>query len=310
MKVLVGVDGSSNSFAAVEFVGRLLSAEHDELVLLFATPAISFDDDRLDPAIAERARAALSRTVLDAALERLPGPWRERAITRDADGPASTRLLESIDAEAADVVAVGFRGTSGIIERFMLGSVSRAIVHAAEVPVLVVESEPASDAPAKQSPGPAGRQLHVLVACDDQPLGQRAAELLKQFTWPPQTRGWTMTVVRPMFVTDLPDWVKVERDPDVAAMAAAWELEHQQNLQAARVELEKLRHTLPPCFESEQVVVAEGRPAEEIVAQVRRNAIDLVVMGSCNSGSLRRMLLGSTTEQVLREAPCSVLIVR
>ena len=38
MKVLIGVDGSSNSFAAVEFVGRLLSAERDELVLLFATP--------------------------------------------------------------------------------------------------------------------------------------------------------------------------------------------------------------------------------------------------------------------------------
>ena len=51
MKVLVGVDGSSNSFAAVEFVGRLLAAQRDELVLLFATPAMSFDDERLDPAI-------------------------------------------------------------------------------------------------------------------------------------------------------------------------------------------------------------------------------------------------------------------
>src|SRR5947207_4185710 len=79
MKVLIGVDGSSNSFAAVEFVGRLLSAERDELVLLFATPAMSFDDDRLDPAIEQRARSALSRTVLEAALERLPAAWQERA---------------------------------------------------------------------------------------------------------------------------------------------------------------------------------------------------------------------------------------
>ena len=52
MKVLVGVDGSSNSFAAVEFVGRLLSAERDELVLLFAAPEMSIaDDDRLDSAV-------------------------------------------------------------------------------------------------------------------------------------------------------------------------------------------------------------------------------------------------------------------
>jgi nucleotide-binding universal stress UspA family protein len=93
-------------------------------------------------------------------------------------------------------------------------------------------------------------------------------------------------------------------------MAAAWEVDHQQNLQSARGELEKLRETLPPCFTSEQLVVAEGRPAEKILAQVRQQSIDLVVMGSCSSGSLRRMLLGSTTEQVLHEAPCSVLIVR
>src|SRR4051794_18365521 len=110
MKVLVGVDGSSNSFAAVEFVGRLLSVERDELVLLFATPAITFEDDRLDPAIEERARSVLGRTVLDAATERLPAAWQQQATKRDVAGAASARLLEAIDSEHADLVAVGFRG--------------------------------------------------------------------------------------------------------------------------------------------------------------------------------------------------------
>src|SRR3954468_20626506 len=123
MKVLIGVDGSSNSFAAVEFVGRLLSVEHDELVLLFATPAISFEDDRLDPAIEERARSALSRTVLEAALERLAPAWQQRAVQREAKGSASAALLDAIESEKADLIAVGFRGTSVILEEFMLGSV-------------------------------------------------------------------------------------------------------------------------------------------------------------------------------------------
>src|SRR3954466_728841 len=109
MRVLIGVDGSSNSFAAVEFVGRLLSAERDELVLLFATPAMTFDDERLDPAIEQRARSALSRTVLEAALERLPAAWQARVERREASGPASAALLNTIDAEKADLVAVGFR---------------------------------------------------------------------------------------------------------------------------------------------------------------------------------------------------------
>ena len=119
-----------------------------------------------------------------------------------------------------------------------------------------------------------------------------------------------MTVVRPMFVTDLPDWVKIKRNPDVAAMAAAWEVEHQQSLQAARIDLEKFRGQLPAFFANEELIVAEGRPAEEILAETREKAIDLVVMGSRRTGGIKRLLLGSTSEQVLREAPCSVLIVR
>jgi len=133
---------------------------------------------------------------------------------------------------------------------------------------------------------------------------------LKRFSWPPESRGWVMTVVKPMFVTQLPDWVQRQRDPDVAAMADAWKQEHQQNLDSARVELEKFRAALPTCFVEQETVVAEGRPAEAILAQIRERAIDIAVLGSRGRGSFKRLLLGSTSEQVLREAPCSVLIVR
>jgi nucleotide-binding universal stress UspA family protein len=134
--------------------------------------------------------------------------------------------------------------------------------------------------------------------------------LLKKLTWPPETRSWLMTVVQSMHATQLPAWVKLERDPDVAAMASAWEAEHQQHLQAARVELEQFRRSLPACFTEENLIVAEGRPADEILKQIRTKAVDLAVLGSRGRGSLQRLLLGSTSEQVLREAPCSVLIVR
>lgn len=312
MKVIVGVDGSANSFAAVEFVGRLLSPERDELALLFVTPTITFEDDRLDPVIEERARAALSRTVLEAATERLPAAWRDRAVKRDIAGAASARLLEAIDEERADLVALGFHGTSGIIEEFVQGSVSRTIVHSAKIPVLVVKSGPTSDESAERSPGPVAGHLRVLTAYSDGDgeFAARTATVLSQFMWPPETVGWAITVVQPMFVSALPEWITIERDPDVAAMAAAWETEHQQNLQAARDNLAKHRAALPACFANEELIVAEGRPTEEILAQVREKKIDLVVMGSRASGTFTRLLLGSTSSRVLREAPCSVLIVR
>jgi nucleotide-binding universal stress UspA family protein len=310
MKVLIGVDGSSNAFAAVEFVGRLLSAERDELVLLFATPAMSFDDERLDPSIEDRARAALSRAVLEAALERLPPAWKEKAQQRQLSGSASTALLEAIDAEKADMIAVGFRGTGGIVESFVLGSVSRAIVHTAKVPALVVKSVAESDKPANQSPGPLTRHMHVLAAVEDPAAAYRGVEFMKQFTWPEETRGWVMTVIKPMMLHNLPDWVHIKRDPDIAAMADAWQSEHKQSLQKAREELDKFRAALPECFTKEEIVIAEGRPAETLLEVIHEKAIDLAVLGSRGRGAMQRLLLGSTSEEVLREAPCSVLIVR
>ncbi len=309
MKVLVGVDGSSNSFAAVGFVGQLISPERDELTLFFATPAMTFDDERLDAAVEERARSALSRAVLDAALERLPAAWQGRVLQKEVAGPPSAALLNGVREQGAELVVLGFRGTSGYMEQFMLGSVSRAVVHSAKVSVLVVKGTSVVDAQSTSLMGV--NRPRVLAAYDGPPAAEPMAKLLGQFTWPEQAHGWVMTVVRPMFLADLPDWViSHPRDPDVAAMAAAWETEHQQNLAAARDELDRFRKTLPTPFAHGEAIVAEGSPAEQIMAKVREMSINLAVLGGRGSGTVKRLLLGSTSSQVLGAAPCSVLIVR
>ncbi|MEX0610484.1 MAG: universal stress protein [Pirellulales bacterium] len=307
MKVLVGVDGSSNSFAAVEFVGRLLSPDRDQLIVLFAAPSVSFDDERLDAAVEERARSSFSRAILDAALDRLPTQWRSRAETREVVASPGPALLAAATEHGAELIAVGFRGTGSLMERFMLGSVSRTVVHSASMPVLVVKG--GTDGKANETA--ADRPLRVLVAYDISDATEAIAAFLSRFNWPRDADGFVMTVVRPMFLADLPDWVKNQpRDPDVAAMAAAWEQEHAGNLAAARDELDRFRKNLPACFASHDVIVAEGRAAEQIVATADQQSIDLVVLGSRGVGTVKRLLLGSTSEQVLSSALCSVLMVR
>lgn len=59
-----------------------------------------------------------------------------------------------------------------------------------------------------------------------------------------------------------------------------------------------------------QTLVDEGIPAVSIVAAARRLNARLLVIGTEGRTGLRRMLLGSTAEQILRDAPCSVLVVR
>lgn len=56
--------------------------------------------------------------------------------------------------------------------------------------------------------------------------------------------------------------------------------------------------------------VAMGRPFAEIVAYATEQKIDLIVMGTHGRGAIAHALLGSTTEKVLRKAPCPVMTVR
>jgi nucleotide-binding universal stress UspA family protein len=310
MKVLVGVDGSSNSFAAVAFVGRLISPERDELTLFFATPAMTFDDERLDVAVEDRARSVLSRNILDAALERLPEDWRARARQKDnIAGSPGQALVEAAKEYGADLIVVGYHGTSSLVEQFLLGSVSRKVLQSAKTPVLVVKG---GSGTGELVPSAAdANQFRTLAAYDTTHSAEAMASALKRFTWPANAEGRVLTVVRPMFLADLPDWVQNQpRDPDVAAMADEWKKEHEQNLVAARVELERFRNTLPPCFARGEAIVAEGRPGEQIIAKARELDIDLVVLGSGDAGRLERLLVGSTSEQVLASATCSVLVVR
>ena len=75
-----------------------------------------------------------------------------------------------------------------------------------------------------------------------------------------------------------------------------------------RRQLEQIR----PVNDGIQVrhVLLEGSPAEEIIRYATEQAMDLIVMGTHGRTGLERLLMGSVAEQVVRGAPCSVLVVK
>lgn len=62
-------------------------------------------------------------------------------------------------------------------------------------------------------------------------------------------------------------------------------------------------------LEAEQHVL-EGTPNERIVEYADGSPIDLIVMGTHGKSGLSRVLLGSTAERVVRNAPVPVLTIR
>jgi universal stress protein A len=57
-------------------------------------------------------------------------------------------------------------------------------------------------------------------------------------------------------------------------------------------------------------LVRVGNPAQEILEEAARQNSDLIVISTHGHSGLRLLLLGSTTERVVRHASCPVLVVR
>jgi universal stress protein A len=56
--------------------------------------------------------------------------------------------------------------------------------------------------------------------------------------------------------------------------------------------------------------VCRGQPVQEIVAVAREERVDLILLSTHGHTGLKHVLLGSVTENVVRYAPCPVLVVR
>jgi nucleotide-binding universal stress UspA family protein len=59
-----------------------------------------------------------------------------------------------------------------------------------------------------------------------------------------------------------------------------------------------------------QSKILRGRPHSEILRYAKEASIELIVMGSHGLTGWEHVLFGSTTERVLRESPCHVLVIR
>lgn len=58
-----------------------------------------------------------------------------------------------------------------------------------------------------------------------------------------------------------------------------------------------------------ETAVDEGPPPERLLAQVEESGADVVVLGATGRSGFKRLVLGSTTEQLLSQSPVPVVVV-
>ena len=149
MKILLAVDGSGHSEAAVHEVAARLLTAHSEvriisvhetsyfpLVLPGEGMSVGLHLDT-EAAARERAQRAVDKA---AATLRAGDTCHHRIVTTGVPAGSAKRLiLEEADALGADLIVVGSHG-HGHFERFLLGSVSQAVALHATCSVEIVRS--------------------------------------------------------------------------------------------------------------------------------------------------------------------------
>ena len=128
--IVVGVDGSTRSRAALDWAVHEAALRHSPLRILHAN---LLRDEAL--ALFEE-EDEFEREVLEAAVERARRAEPKVTVVGQAVGPPADDALVAASS-GAQLLVVGSRGL-GTVRGFVLGSVSQACVNRAHCPVVVV----------------------------------------------------------------------------------------------------------------------------------------------------------------------------
>ena len=245
----------------------------------------------------EQACQAVADVIFAEAKTRLPVSLHSNVEAFQGDGRAAVAIVEAAKSSGAGLIVLGARGL-GRMQELLLGSVSNSVVRSSHVPVLVVRGKHAES-----------ETLRVLLAYDTVHAAQHA-DFLGKLVWPEGAEARVVAVMESMLPSHLPDWVqKRVRDSDTEAMSQAWIREHEREREVKEQELASYVERLPPPFRSNPPAVAEGNPAEQLLAFAEREKPSIIVVGKATKNFFDRLFVGSVSEKILAHAGCSVLVI-
>jgi nucleotide-binding universal stress UspA family protein len=283
-QIVVATDGSTTATEAVRFGATVAKALGGSLTLVHVVPT---EVGRLTPFVREtcpprerQAGEALLRSAqADAA------KWGSQAAVRLALGQPVEAILRAVRDARADMLVVGTRGRRGVA-RLFLGSVAEALAKAAPCPVAVVREF-----------GRASVGMGPLVAPTD--FSEGAADAARAAARLARRLG-----VRLVLLHVLPEVVAQRGDDPKAVRRADLKLHRE-----AENRLHSLIETLGLDSSQAETRLVTGVDVAGILHVAQKIHAGCIVMGTRGLTGLPRVLLGSVTDQVLRQAPCPVLVV-
>ncbi len=287
-KILVPVDFSDFSDNAVEFA--LLMAERFGAEVMILHTVLLFEQDLNEQEHLE----AYENLIQQKENERIKKmkthhkKGEKRGVTVDSvllrGMSAANSILDYMSGKDFDLVVMGTHGHTGIVKWFA-GSTTEKVVRFSPIPVVTVHKDYTREKIEK-----------ILVPIDFSEYSHIAIEqgktIAKEFN----------AAVEFMHVVEQdahPEFYYISSDPILKA-----------NPQLKNHIIESLKKYSGVSEGKAGFVVGEGKPHKEIIEYAEENDIDMIVMPTRGMSDLEHIIMGSTTERVVRVATCPVLTVR
>lgn len=291
--ILCATDFSDFSNRTIPY-GVALAKEFDAKlyvchVIDFSSIAI-YGEFQLNPVDQQVRIKKQAAEQLDQLIGKQPVKW-EPLISAGHIADELSRLVEE---KEIDLVIAATRGRSGL-KRFILGSVTERLMRVLSCPLMVVHS------PEHQFVNPVNQQIRlkkILVGCDFSPDSdlafQHALSLAQEF----EAGLHLVHVIEPSVYKDL-------TKPDNTLGEEIQQGVHDRLTEKLLAMVpEDARHWCAP-----KTRILQGQPYEELGQYAKTEDVDLIVLGVRGHGLIKTLFLGSTTDRVVRQAPCPVLSV-
>lgn len=237
-----------------------------------------------------KAENEAAQALVQSVAEKLT-PYGIETVTQVIEGYPAISIVEQAKIWDTDFVFVGSHGHGGVA-RFFLGSIAKEVVRNAHCSVEIVRPVVVSEGRA------AGKR--VLLATDGSAYSNAAARSVAQRPWPKGTEFKIVSVVEQMI-------------PAMDRWYASGEVIEQiviQNRTQCEEAVESTSKILTSNGIAAETSVLAGYAKWTIIDEAKEWNADLVVLGSHGRRGLTRVLLGSVSEAVALNAPCSVEVIR
>ncbi len=298
-KILVPLDGSPLAEGILPYVKILANGLGSQVILLHAAEASPLDhrDPEMEPytsATVARIRP-LAESYLETITEELcrDGVQVEMKVTQ---GKAAEEIVGYAESNDTDLIAMSTHGRSGLA-RWVMGSTAERVLRSVECPLLLVR-------PADEETGGAtsGRLSRVVVPLDGSPAAETALPFVQELAPALELEVTLVQVIgvqtTVQFGPMTPDAWPVPNDVlkrmDVVASGYLAGIAKQLEHKGLSVQWEVLR----------------GSPAHRVVDFAREAPDCLLAMTTHGRSGLRRWVMGSVADHLVRNTGEPVLLVR